>query len=57
MFVGCGVVGKELDVLVCVGGLTIHFGRELCTSENGITCPCSLSEVNWMFWLRELMWA
>ena len=25
MFVGCGVVGREL---VHVGGLTVHFGRE-----------------------------
>ena len=61
---GCGVVGRKLEVLVRVGGPMVHFGRErpssLCniiTSRNGITCPCSLSEVNWMFWLMELMWA
>ena len=28
MFVGCGVVGRQLGVLICVGGLTVHFGRE-----------------------------
>ena len=27
----------------------------IVTSKNGITCP--LSEVNWMFWLKDLMWA
>ena len=26
----------------------------IVTSKNGITCPCSLSEVNWMFWLMEV---
>ena len=25
--------------------------------QNGMTCPCSLSKVNWMFWSMELMWA
>ena len=25
---GCGVVGRELEVLIHVGGLTVHFGRE-----------------------------
>ena len=27
-FVGYGVVGRELEVLVCVGGLTVDFSRE-----------------------------
>ena len=58
---GCGVVGRELEILVRVGGLRYTLvEREpssLCnivTSKNGITRPCSLSEVNWMFWLMEL---
>ena len=29
----------------------------IVTSKNGITCPCTLSEVNRMFWLMELIWA
>ena len=27
-FVGCGMVGRELEVLIGVGGLMVHFGRE-----------------------------
>ena len=27
-FVGCGVVGRELEVLICVGGLMVDFSRE-----------------------------
>ena len=28
LYVGCGVVGGELEVLICVGGPMVHFGRE-----------------------------
>ena len=27
------------------------------SKKNGITYPCSLPKVNWMFWLMELVWA
>ena len=54
-------MGRELEVLIHVGGLTVHFGREraiiIITSKNGIRCPSSLLEVNWMLWLMEFMWA
>ena len=38
----------------------VHFGREraiiIVTSKMVLTCP-SLSDMNWMLWLMELMWA
>ena len=62
---GQRVVGGEVQVLIHVSRFAVYLGRDrtigvvpdLDIYRKDILPPFYLSDVNWMLWLMELIWA